>query len=186
MKGFKLSQLTVLAILAIVGAFLTYFAVLSGDNAGNLLGRVTGDRMDLYVVQAQGTKFDETGRRMQTFEAQRLTHFLDSDHSNLVEPRFQIYTKKDAIWDGSATSGKLIGEDEIKLRDNVVIVERDGITKLTTTELNYFPNQQKVDSAVAVKITRGEDTTNAVGMRADLNTNRVELLTRVESRHVAP
>jgi lipopolysaccharide export system protein LptC len=115
-----------------------------------------------------------------------MTHFLDSNRSDLVEPRFQIYTKKNAIWDGSSKVGSLIGDSEIRLRDNVVIVERDGITKLTTTELNYFPEQQKVDSAVAVQITRAGDTTNAVGMRADLNTNRVELLTRVESRHVSP
>ncbi len=187
MKGFRFSKLTVLAILGAGTAFLTFLAVLNSDNSTNLLSRVVGgDRMDLYVVEPRGVKFDEEGRLTQTFEAERLTHFSDSNHSELTTPRFHIYTKKDVSWDGTATTGTLLGDSEIRLRDNVVIIERNGTMQFRTNQLNYFPQQQKVDSAVAVTMKRASDITTSVGMRADLNTNRVELLTRVEGRHVLP
>lgn len=187
MKGFRFSKLTALAILGAGTAFLTFLAVLNSDNPTNLLSRVVAaDRMDLYVVEPRGVKFDEEGRLTQTFEAERLTHFSDSNHSELAAPRFHIYTRKNAIWDGTATTGTLLGDTEIRLRDNVVIAERGGTMQLRTSQLNYFPQQQKVDSAAAVTVKRAGDTTTSVGMRADLNTNRVELLTRVEGRHVLP
>lgn len=185
MKERRLPKLRALAVLGGGAALLTFLAVLNNDSP-TLLPVIGGDRMDLYVVEPRGTKYDEQGQRMQAFEAQRLTHFLDSDHSELDAPRFHIFTKKNAVWDGSANTGTLIGENEIRLRDDVEIVERGGITRLTTTALNYFPRQQKVDSAAPVRITRGSDTTTSVGMRADLNINRIELLTRVEGRHVVP
>lgn len=187
MKGFRFSKLTVLAILGAGTAFLTFLAILNSDNSTSLMNRIgSGDRMDLYVVQPRGVKFDEDGRQTQTFEAERLTHFADDNHSELAAPRFHIYTKKNVIWDGAATSGTLLGDSEIRLRENVVITERNGTMQLSTSQLNYFPQQQKVDSAVAVTMKRASDTTTAVGMRADLNTNRVELLTRVEGLHVLP
>ncbi|MET0377737.1 MAG: LPS export ABC transporter periplasmic protein LptC [Spongiibacteraceae bacterium] len=187
MKGFRFSKLTLLAILGAGAAFLTFLAVLNSDDPTNLLSRVVaGDRLDLYVVQPRGTKFDEEGRLTQTFEAERLNHFPDSNHSELAAPRFHIYTKRNAIWDGTASTATLLGDSEVRLRDNVVITERGGTTQLNTSQLNYFPQQQKIDSAVAVTMKRAGDTTTAVGMRADLNTNRVELLSRVEGRHVLP
>jgi hypothetical protein len=39
---------------------------------------------------------------------------------------------------------------------------------------------------VAVLLNKLNDTTRAIGMRADLNRNRVELLHQVESVHVQP
>lgn len=186
MKKPRFSRLTALAVLAGSGALLTYLAVLNSDTPP-LMNHVTGsDPIDLYVVQPRGAKFDENGRLTQTLEAERLTHFQGSNRSELIEPRLHIHTKKNAIWDGDARTGTLLGDSEIRLRDNVVIAERDGITRLTTSQLNYFPKEQKVDSAAGVVMKRASDTTTAVGMRADLNSNRVELLSRVEGRHVLP
>lgn len=187
MKAFRFSRLKVLAALGAGAAVLTALAVLNGDGPANLLNRVaTGNRMDLYVVQPRGRKYDADGRLAQTFEAARLTHYLDSDQSELVAPHFHIHTRRQAIWDGTAAAGTLLGDSEIRLRDNVVIVERGGTTRLTTSQLNYFPQAETVDSAAAVVLRRAGDTTTAVGMRADLNTSRVELLSRVEGHHVLP
>jgi lipopolysaccharide export system protein LptC len=102
----------------------------------------------------------------------------------MTVPRFHIYTEHGEIWDGTAATATLLGDSEIRLRDNVVIVDEAGTTRLTTEQLNYFPKQQKVDSAVAVLLKRATDTSKSVGMRADLNTNHVELLSRVEGIHV--
>lgn len=185
-KDYRLPKLTVFAGLSVLAALATYWTVFGSDNAASrLLSRIEpSDRIDLYVEQPRGVKFDDQGRRVQTFEAAHLSHFLTSNHSDMTLPRFHIYTERGEIWDGTAATATLLGDSEIRLRDNVVIVDQPGTTRLTTEQLNYFPKQQKVDSAVAVLVKRATDTSKSVGIHADLNTNRVELLSRVEGIHV--
>lgn len=184
--GYQLPKLTVLVGLGVVAALVTYWTVLVSDDAATrLLSRIEpSDRIDLYVEQPRGVKFNDQGRRVQTFEADHLSHFLTSNHSDLTVPRFHIYTDRGEIWDGTAATATLLGDSEIRLRDNVVIVDQAATTRLISEQLNYFPKQQKVDSAVAVLVKRANDTSKSVGMHADLNTNRVELLSRVEGIHV--
>lgn len=183
---YQLPKLRVLAGLGVIAALVMYLTVFGGDSAATrLLNTIEpSDRMDLYVEQPRGVKFNDKGRRVQTFEATHLAHFQTSNHSDMTAPHFHIYTERGEVWDGTSATAILLGDSEIRLRDNVVIVDQAGTTRLTSEQLNYFPKQQKVDSAVPVLVKRAADTSKSVGMRADLNTNRVELLSRVEGIHV--
>ena len=186
-SGPQLPKLTALAGLGIVASGVLYLTLYGSDSSTHLLSPgVAADRIDLYVEQPRGSKFNADGRRVQTFSATRMTHFLSSNHSEMAMPQFQIFTKRGEIWNGTSTTAVLIADNEIRLRDNVVIVDGAGTTRLTSQELNYFPKDEKVNSAVRINMKRATDTTQAVGMRADLNTNRVELLSRVEGVHVVP
>lgn len=177
-----LPRLTLLAALGIGAALVTYQAIFGTGTSGNLLlARATPpDHIDLYIDQPRGAKYNAQGRLIETFEGERLNHFQSSNHAELSAPRFHIYTERGTIWDGTARTAHLIGDNEIQLRGNVVIVDAAGTTRLTTEHLNYFTQQQKVDSDVAVLLKRTNDTTTAVGMRGDLNTNHIELLSHVE------
>jgi lipopolysaccharide export system protein LptC len=171
--------------LAAFGA--TYLALTEPDSATRLLARSTGaNRIDLYVEQPHINKFNEKGRLIETLTAARMEHQLNSNQSQLSEPRFHVYTGQGTVWNGSAASATVLGDREVRLRDKVVIVDAPGTQRLTTEALDYFPKEERVSSAVLVTLRRPTDTTRARGVRADLNTNRVELLSRVEGVHVAP
>lgn len=180
-----LPRLTLLAALGIGAALLAYQTLLDTDSSSDLLltRSAPSDRIDLYIDQPRGAKFNAQGRLIETFEGTRLNHFQTSNHAEISAPRFHIYTKRGTLWDGTARTANLIGDNEIHLRNDVIIVDAAGSTRLTTEQLNYFSQQQKVDSNVAVLLKRTGDTTKAVGMRADLNTNRIELLSHVEGLH---
>lgn len=185
--GSRLHKLTALAGVGAAAVGVIYLTLFGSDAPSTLLNRdISADRIDLYVDQPSGRKFDEQGHLIQTFTATRLEHFLKSNQSEMTAPQFQIFTRRGDIWNGTAARATVIGDSEIRLRDNVAIVDAAATTRLTTEQLNYFPQLQRVDSAVRVHIRRATDTTQSVGVRADLNTNRVELLSRVEGVHVAP
>jgi LPS export ABC transporter protein LptC len=104
----------------------------------------------------------------------------------LTTPILETVSKTGELWDTTATEGTLIGDDEILLQGAVTIVDRKHTMQLNTETLRYFPNRGEASSDIAVLLRKLNDTTRAIGMRADLNRNRIELLHQVESNYVQP
>jgi lipopolysaccharide export system protein LptC len=185
--GSRLHKFAALAGIGIAAFGATYLALVGSDSPSGLLTRATNaDRIDLYVEHARGSKFNEQGRLVQTFAATHMEHMLKSNQSNMTAPQFQIFTQGGEVWNGSAARATVLGDNEIQFRDHVLIVDTSGTQRLTTEQLDYFPEEEKIRSAVEVVFSRTTDTTKSIGLRADLNTNRIELLSRVEGVHAAP
>jgi len=75
---------------------------------------------------------------------------------------------------------------EIHLQGNVIISNKDNATQLHTEQLHYFQERREVTSDVAVLVNRDDDTLRGIGMRGDLDRNRIELLRKVEGNYVQP
>src|SRR4029077_20258696 len=106
--------------------------------------------------------------------------------SVLQAPVLLSVGKDGEVWNTNANTGTLIGDNEIKRRERVVITDSKKTVLFTTEALTYFPDRLEATSDVAVTLNRLGDTTTAGGMRADLAHNRIELLNRVTSIHVQP
>lgn len=172
------------ASLAIVGYLGLYWD--SNPPASLLPYRADKERIDLYAEQVHGTKYDVTGREVQNFRAVSMQHYQPSNHTKLTTPIVESTGRDGKIWDTTAIEGTLIGDDEIQLQGAVTIRDRDRTMQLRTETLRYFPDRGEAATEVAVVLRKDNDTTRAIGMRADLNNNRVELLHQVESIHVQP
>lgn len=183
-----LPRFTLLAGLLGCAAMATYLTLYWDSNPPAMLLPQTPDRnrIDLYADQAHGVKFDASGRPVQTFSSPRVTHYALRGETVLEAPVLQLLTSDGKVWDGVARTGVLVGDDQVQLRGDVVIHDAGNTTQLQTQALDYFPKRGEVTSDVAVLLSRDHDTTRAVGMRADLNTNRIELLHQVEGTHVQP
>lgn len=186
-RASKLPRLTLLAGLAGFAAMVTYVTLYwdSGQPA-MLLRAANPNQIDLYVEQPRGAKFDVTGKRVQSFSAERMVHYLQNDHAVLTAPEFELVSSRGDIWNTTARTATLIGDTEVQLRGDVVIVDKPGARRLTTEALQWYPPQQRVESKVAVTLVQRLHTTRAVGMQADLNTDRIELLHQVEGHHAIP
>lgn len=158
----------------------------SNPPASLLSYQADSDRIDMYAEQVYGTKFDETGKQVQTLRSVAMQHYLNSNRTLLTTPVVTTTSKQGEIWDTTATQGTLIGDDEILLQGAVVISDRDRTMQLHTETLRYVPSRSEASTEVAVQLRKINDTTRAIGMRADLNRNRIELLHQVESTHVQP
>lgn len=158
----------------------------SNPPASLLPYRADRERVDLYAEQVHGIKYNETGRVVQNFRAVSMEHFQPSNQTKLTTPVVESTGRNGKIWDTTAVEGTLIGDDEILLKGTVTIRDRDRTMQLRTETLRYFPDRGEAATEVAVTLRKTNDLTRAIGMRADLNKNRVELLHQVESIHVQP
>ncbi len=144
------------------------------------------DRIDLYAEQVHGIKFDETGKLVQTLHSISMQHYPDSNRTLLTTPVLETTNKRGEIWNTNASTGTLLGDDEILLQGAVTVSDRARTMQLHTESLRYLPSRGEASSEVAVTMNKLNDTTRAIGMRANLNSNRIELLHQVESTHVQP
>lgn len=185
------STLPRLALLAGVGAVIVmtlYLTLYWESNPPiSLLSRQTDpNRVDLYAEQVHGIKYDVNGRPVQTLWATRMDNYPVRGQSVLQAPMLLSVGKDGEVWNTTATTGTLIGDNEIQLHDRVVITDSKKTVQFTTEALTYFPDRLEATSDVAVTLNRLGDTTTAVGMHAYLSRNRIELLTKVTSIHVQP
>jgi len=187
-KSVNLPRITLIAGLGGCVVIVMYLMLYWDRNPpGALLnGAVDPHQVDLYAEQAHGMKFDDTGKRVQTFTSPRVTHYVQSGETLMETPVLQVLTSKGEIWDGVARTGTLIGDTEIHLQGNVIISNKDNATQLHTEQLHYFPERREVTSDVAVLVNRDDDTLRGIGMRGDLDRNRIELLRKVEGNYVQP
>jgi lipopolysaccharide export system protein LptC len=141
------------------------------------------DRIDLFAEQIHGIKFDSDGKLVETLWAQRLDHYPERNESILAKPVLEAKSNDGKTWKMTAATGTLIGEDEMRLYDDVVIVDREQTLRFESERLDYFFSNQQAATDAAVKLQRAADVTTAIGLRANLNTNRIELLRNVDSHY---
>lgn len=178
-------RITLLAGFSGVIAMVLYLTLYWDSNPPmSLLANADKTRIDLYAEQVHGVKYNDSGKLVQTLWAQRLDHFPARNESVLAAPALQSLSKDGKIWNTTAATGTFVGSDEIQLQHNVVIVDREKTMRFESEKLNYFSDKQEATTDVAVKLQRQADITTAIGMRANLNTNRIELLRNVDSRYV--
>jgi len=185
--GLSLSRMSVLAGLAGCFVIVSYLTLYWDTNPpASLLTSNDPNQVDFYAEQTYGIKFDENGKHTQTFRSPRVTRYTMSGETVMTTPELQLLTRDGDRWNGVAHEGTLVGDNEVELRGNVVITNPDQAIQLKTEQLRYLTDRQEVTSDVAVIVHKGSDTTQAIGARADLNRNRIELLHRVEGNYVQP
>jgi lipopolysaccharide export system protein LptC len=102
----------------------------------------------------------------------------------MIQPIVDMQGKDGKVWNITAATGTLVGENEIRLQNNVVIIDSTKTLRFESERLNYFSDTQMANTDDAVKLQHAADVTTALGMRANLNTNRIELMRNVDSRYV--
>lgn len=178
----RLSLLTGVGTVVVMVLYLTLYGD-SNPVTWSLTAQQNPDRVDLYADLVHGLKYDASGRLVQQLWAQSMQHYPARGYSKLSDPKLLSLGKDGDLWNTTATTGILIGDEEIQLVHNVVITNQTNTTRFDTDMLRYFPDRQQVSTDAAVKLSHDNDVTTAVGMRADLNRHRIELLHQVQSTY---
>lgn len=155
-----------------------------------LNGQPDNNRIDLFVERVHGIKFNSEGKLSETLRAARLDHYPERGESVIADPIVDLQGKNGKAWKITAVTGILVGENEIRLQNNVVVIDSAATLRFESEHLNYFSDTQIASTDDAVKLQhsplekRETDVTTALGMRANLNTSRIELMRNVDSRYV--
>lgn len=143
---------------------------------------------------AKSTSFDAEGKLAYTFKAAETRHYQvnpkkqsGKDYTEFTSPYMVLHHDPTNPWYVQAKQGKAKKNGTIvELWGDVIAWQIDTQGKrseLTTTYLRLKPEQQYAETDKPVMIDTAGNKTQAVGMKAFLQQDRIELLSRVRGIH---
>ncbi len=143
---------------------------------------------DYYLRDAKIRQFDHQGLLHQELSSPRLEHFPEPGVLRAQSPDIVLFASKDqdqvVI---RAQQGQMLDSNEqIDLSGDVSVTKSPASgadLRLETQTLTLIPSQQFVETDAAVTLFSRGGETRANGMKAHLNTRKVELLSDVEGRY---
>lgn len=184
---FRLRGLALLAsAISFAGLWLYLSAYMESGQPPALLttANSSSDLIDFYLIDASGIRYDDQGRISNRYEAPHLRQLHGRDLALVTKPVFTVYRDNGEIWNAHSERGEIRRQgEEVELIEHVVIANSNGENRLTTENLTLFPDRKFAKTDIAVHMEAPGSITDGVGMRADLNRNRIELLHDVRGLH---
>lgn len=141
-----------------------------------------------YRFQAQRLELYEASQPSSTESSQPSPQTQRHDWADITQPNLELYNTAQTPWYLKADTGKALQSgDTIELEGDVVawqIQPDDSRYELNSPALVVKPEQQFAQTEKPVRISNPYGITEATGMKANLKTKRIELLSNVRGTHV--
>jgi len=171
--------------LLLIGVVTTWIAW--RDREPEPLADLLAQRSDYVLYDFDLVSLNADGEEAFTLTAPQLQQTMGARTLELTTPTFFIPQGGGARrWQVNADTGWIsANSDEVRLRGSVVAAPMDEAdqTRIETKALNVFPQKELATSKVLVTLTRPGITMRGTGMRAYLDQNRVELLSKTRLLH---
>lgn len=160
-----------------------------GMGNGSADNGVAGERSDYYMEGVESWQFDSEGRRQHSLQALRIEHFSASQRSLMQAPRIRVHRPGDGDWLVSAETAEGRHADNLFSLQTAVVLERaaaEGVVplRMETETLRLNPQTRQADTDAAVRFASDRGQMTATGLRADLASERLQLLHKVHARYV--
>ena len=168
---------------------ITWWALQPGGEDSFRGHAAKGDVVDYFVEQLELTTFGADGIPLRRLEAVRMDHYRGSGETRLAQPRFQLFGKKNELWNIVSQSGTLSENQERLLLEGAVEIQRTGgpgqlPLDIHTSNLLVKPGEEYAETSEPVKIISDGNWTSAVGMRAWLRPPiRIQFLARTRAHY---
>lgn len=117
--------------------------------------------------------------------AQHMAHYDENNVTEFTKPSYIIYPEDgDPRWKISADIGIFNQRDHVVLKNNVIINAIDpneSVKSITTSRLELDLNTMKVSSNDVIKIIGEQYSITGVGLKADLNQQKIELIKDIQA-----
>lgn len=177
----------ILTVVLLVGALVSGWSAWRQQDSIVATDPADG-RTDYLLRDFDIVALDSEGREAFSLQAPELQQTPGARTLELVTPLFHIpETEGDGRWQVRASTG-WVSEDneEVRLRGDVVADSPEGSprpTRMRTDALNVFPQRNQATSDALVDVEQPGSTMQGTGMRADLDSGRIELLSKVRLRN---
>lgn len=178
-----LLALGVLLLLAVFSEWL--LSVNNGPSASKTTVSHDPDyTMENFIITTMGA----TGAPEHRLQARYMAHYPDDGSTELTAPQFTLYERDDGPWQVSAGRGWVGGGQKfVVLRDNVLVENPQAgpgkAMRMTTSELEVLPDDKFAQTGQPVTLRSQNALTHAVGMRAYLDEERLQLLSKVKGTY---
>ena len=147
---------------------------------------------DYFLKNFTATTIDKKGKPAYQIKAHHLEHYPDDNSMKLQQALFSFYENNIKIWTAQANEALILQNNEkiylngqVKL--NQIISDKNNAPMILTAEqLTIEPNKNLAYTKTKIKLKKGNDTIQAIGMRADMSKNRIEFLHKTRSYYVLP
>lgn len=147
---------------------------------------------DYFLKNFTATTMDNKGKPAYQIKAQHLEHYPDDDSMKLQHPLFSFYKNNIKTWTAQANEALIIQDNEkIHLTGQVILSQvspdkNSAPMVLTAEQLTIDAEKNLAHTKTKIKLQKGDNTIQATGMRADMNKNRIEFLSKTRSHYVLP
>lgn len=146
---------------------------------------------DYFLKGFTATTMDKTGKPTYKVKADYLEHYPDDDSMKLQQPLIIFYENNIKAWTAQANEAVILKNNEkIYLKGKVVLKQITNSKKIamifTAAQLTIEPKQNIAYTKSKIKFIQGVNVIQAIGMRADMNKNRIEFLSKTRSHYVLP
>lgn len=143
----------------------------------------TNNHPDAYMKKVEYVQMDENGKPKMIIQSPQLVHYTKNNTSHFTYPIITLYQKNHNQVHITANKGESInGTQQIVLKRNVIIDQFDethsALAKLTTSWLTFYPQQNYFATNAQVNIQQPGISVTAIGLKGDLKTGEVKLLSR--------
>ncbi|MDX1570674.1 MAG: LPS export ABC transporter periplasmic protein LptC [Xanthomonadales bacterium] len=170
-------------VILIALAIITRILVLRDQQSERPAG-LPEARSDYALLDFELTAMDHSGQRSFNLVAPRLEKDPTDESAKVVEPKVDLYDEAELNWRVTADTGWVRGDGgEIRLSGNVALESQHSEPVTVNSEaLVIFPERRQVTTPAEVVLRRQNNTMTGKGLRADLESNRWELLSDVKTR----
>lgn len=147
----------------------------------------------LYMDRFLATRMSEQGVRQYTVAAPHLVQLAADQGTRIDSPDINVFLEDGQVreWLIRAGTGWMSADNSlIRLQDQVTITRPADSGQLplvmVTDHLQVQPAQNLIETDAPVRMTTPGGIIEAVGLKADLNSNRLELLNQVRGRYEPP
>ena len=146
-----------------------------------------GDGRDAYMDDVSLRIMNTDGVPVYDMTAGHMTHYSGSDHLELENPLLNITRPDGSVWHVSAERGVSTANGaQVWLRGAVDILrladDTRGAIHITSTDVLVRPAEEQAETDSSALIITDSYRVEAVGLKADFKTNRLELRSRVRGR----
>lgn len=139
---------------------------------------------DQYMDGATFNRIDVNGKLQNQFTATHLVHYIKNNTTYFMQPSLMVFSTTAPPWHITADYGYAVqGDAVINIEHNVRIEQAATRTHvqslITTSKLTIYPDKKLATTDQSVTGTQPGATVTAVGMRADMLHNTVDLLSQV-------
>ncbi|ATD68892.1 LPS export ABC transporter periplasmic protein LptC [Luteimonas chenhongjianii] len=176
-----------LTVVLLLGALVSGWSVWR-QNDSIIPEDAADGRTDYLLRDFDIVALNNEGREAFSLQAPELQQTPGARTLELVTPLFLIpESDGEGRWTVRAKTGWVSeSNDEVRLRGEVVADSPEGYprpTRMRTEALNVFPQRNHATSDVLVDVVQPGFTMQGTGMRADLDSGRIELLSEVKLRN---
>ena len=160
------------------------------EPAATLAERTVRHDPDYTMETFTVTEMEATGATHYHLQAESMQHFPDDGSAHLMKPQVRFFSRERVPWTLLAEEGTVTANNtEIHLNGAVVIERPASSTqaelRLTTRNVLIHPHGEVAETREHVMVQDPLNVTRSVGMRVNMNDERLQLLSQVKGTYAS-